>query len=400
MENASIDLADEIKSRSHASAAEKLANLPGEDLARELMHLSPGFAQDVLGELPTDARERAISAAPPDVSQQWQRNALYDRGTVGRMMEPVVAAFPPDTRVGETIQELRVLVTRALITYVYVVDDERHLMGIVTMRDLLFSDHERTLEQVMLRGAFALHAAMPMQDAMRLVLDRHYPVYPVVDAERRLIGLVRGQTMFEAQAIEITLQAGSMVGVEKEERLATPWVHSLKLRHPWLQLNLLTAFLAAAVVGLFQDTIDRLVILALFLPVLAGQSGNTGCQALAVTLRGMTLGELKPGTERPLIAKETWVGCLNGVGVGIAAAVGMYITATGQSVEQPVMLAFVVFLAMVASCMASGISGAMIPLTLKRMGLDPATASSIFLTTATDVVSMGMLLLLATILVR
>jgi magnesium transporter len=395
-----VDLSDEIKTRSHAGAAEKLANLSGEVIARELMHLSPGFAQDVLGELPTDARERAVSAAPPDMARQWQRNAMYDPGTVGRMMEPLVAAFRPESNVGEVIEELRELVTRTLITYAYVVDEDDHLLGIVTMRDLLFSERDRTLDEIMLRGAFALHAAMPMQDAMRLVLDRHYPVYPVVDAERRLIGLVRGQTMFEAQAIEITLQAGSMVGVEKEERLATPWVHSLKLRHPWLQLNLLTAFLAAAVVGLFQDTIDRLVILALFLPVLAGQSGNTGCQALAVTLRGMTLGELKPGTERPLIAKETWVGCLNGVGVGIAAGVGMYITATGQSVEQPAMLAFVVFLAMVASCMASGISGAIIPLTLKRLGLDPATASSIFLTTATDVVSMGMLLLLATILVR
>ena len=395
-----IDLADEVKSRSHAGAAGKLANLSGEDIARELMHLSPGFAQDVLGDLPTDARERAISAAPPDVARQWQRNSLYDPGTVGRMMEPVVAAFPPHVRVGDVIEELREVVTRALITYVYVLDEDEHLLGLVTMRDLLFSSRDSTLDQVMLRGAFALHGAMELKDAMRLVLDRHYPVYPVVDAERHLIGLVRGQAMFEAQAIEISLQAGSMVGVEKEERLATPWAHSLKLRHPWLQLNLVTAFLAAAVVGFFQDTIDRLVILALFLPVLAGQSGNTGCQALAVTLRGMTLGELKPGAERPLIAKEVWVGCLNGVGVGIAAAVGMYITATGQHQEQPWMLAFVVFLAMVASCMASGISGAIIPLTLKRMGLDPATASSIFLTTATDVVSMGTLLLLATILVR
>ncbi len=400
MDSTNIDLSDEIKSRSHASAAEKLANLPGDALAAELMHLSAGFAQDVLGELPTDARERAISAAPPDVARQWQRNALYDPGTVGRLMEPVVAAFPPDMKVSATVEELRELVTRALITYVYVVDDDHHLLGIVTMRDLLFSGRERSLEEVMLRGAFALHGAMPLKDAMRLVLDRHYPVYPVVDAERRLIGLVRGQTMFETQAIEITLQAGSMVGVEKEERLATHWVHSLKLRHPWLQLNLLTAFLAAAVVGLFQETIDRLVILALFLPVLAGQSGNTGCQALAVTLRGMTLGELKPGSERPLVMKETWVGCLNGIGVGVAAAVGMYVTASSQSQDQPAMLAFVVFLAMIASCMASGVSGAMIPLTLKRFGLDPATASSIFLTTATDVVSMGLLLGLATILVR
>ena len=400
MIDTAVDLSDEIKARAAPPAAAKLAHLPGADLANELMHLSPGFAQDVLDALPNDARERAISAAPDDVAQQWQRNGLYDQDTVGRMMEPVVAAFDPHHTVGATVDKLRELVTRALITYVYVVDDDGRLLGIVTMRDLLFSDRTRTLEQVMLRGAFALRAAMPVKDAMRLVLGRHYPVYPVIDAEQRLVGLVRGQTMFEAQAIEITLQAGSMVGVEKEERLATPWVHSLKLRHPWLQLNLVTAFLAAAVVGMFQDTLDRLVILALFLPVLAGQSGNTGCQALAVTLRGMTLGELKPGTERPLVMKETWVGCLNGIGVGVAAAVGMYITATGQSQEQPAMLAFVVFLAMIASCMASGISGAIIPLTLKRFGLDPATASSIFLTTATDVVSMGMLLGLATILVR
>ena len=396
----SVDLTDEIKARSAAGAAAKLAGLPAADLVSQLMHLSPGFAQDVLDELPNEARERAVSAAPADVAAQWQRNAMYDHDTVGRLMEPVVAAFDPKHTVGDTIEELRELVTRALITYVYVLDDQGRLLGIVTMRDLLFSDRGRTLEQVMLRGAFALRASMLMKDAMRLVLDRHYPVYPVVDAEQRLVGLVRGQTMFEAQAIEITLQAGSMVGVEKEERLATHWVHSLKLRHPWLQLNLLTAFLAAAVVGMFQDTLDRLVILALFLPVLAGQSGNTGCQALAVTLRGMTLGELKPGTERPLVMKETWVGCLNGIGVGVAAAVGMYITATGQSQDQPAMLAFVVFLAMICSCMASGISGAIIPLTLKRFGLDPATASSIFLTTATDVVSMGMLLGLATILVR
>ncbi|HWV88601.1 MAG TPA: CBS domain-containing protein, partial [Burkholderiales bacterium] len=308
MENASttLDLTDEFKARNAPAAAAKLVNLPAEDLVRELMHLSPAFAQDVLEELPNDARERAISAAPHDVARQWQRNGLYDRETVGRMMEPVVAAFEPQRTVGQTIEELRELVTRALITYVYVVDDDGRMLGIVTMRDLLFSERGRRLEEVMLRGAFALRAAMPVKDAMRLVLDRHYPVYPVLDAEQRLVGLVRGQTMFEAQAIEITLQAGSMVGVEKEERLATHWVHSLKLRHPWLQLNLLTAFLAAAVVGMFQDTLDRLVILALFLPVLAGQSGNTGCQALAVTLRGMTLGELKPGSERPLVMKETW----------------------------------------------------------------------------------------------
>jgi magnesium transporter len=399
IQDMAADLADEIKTRSASGAASKLAHFGGPEIAAALMRLSPGFAQDVLGALPDEARERALAAAPAELSRQWQRNAFYEAKAVGRMMEPVVGAFPLEQTVGETIEKLRALVKTAFITYIYALDAEERLQGVVTMRDLLFNAHERRLEEIMIKQVFALPAVTPLEEAMKQVLDRHYPVYPVVDAEHRLIGLVRGESMFQAQAIEITLQAGSMVGVNEEERLGTPWQQSVRMRHPWLQLNLVTAFLAAGVVAIFQDTIDRLVILALFLPVLAGQSGNTGCQALAVTLRGMTLGELKNGAERPLVRKEAWLGCLNGCGVGLAAALGMYWIATAQANEHPILLSIVVFLAMIGSCVASGVSGALVPLTLKRLGFDPATASSIFLTTATDVVSMGMLLGLATLLI-
>ena len=278
-------------------------------------------------------------------------------------------------------------------------DEAGKLLGIITMRDLLFADDQVPLESVMLRNAFTLKPDLQLADAMKLVLDRHYPVYPVCDDNGKLLGLIRGQTMFEEQAFEITAQVGSMVGVEKEERLATPLPNSFKFRHPWLQINLATAFVAGAVVAVFQDTVDRLVILALFLPVLAGQSGNTGCQALAVTLRGMTLGELKAGAERALVIKEASLGALNGAFTGVVAALGMYIVATLQHNPNALMLSLVVWVALVGSCVASGISGAMVPLTLKRFGFDPATASSIFLTTATDVVSMGLLLGLATLLI-
>lgn len=241
---------------------------------------------------------------------------------------------------------------------------------------------------------------MDLMDAMRLVLARQYPEYPVCDAAGHLLGVVRGQVMAEAQAFEISAQAGSMVGVEKEERLATPWPRSLRFRHPWLQLNLLTAFVAGAVVSLFQDTINELVILAVFLPVLAGQSGNTGCQALAVALRGMTLGDLKPGRERALVMKEALLGFLNGVLVGVSAGVAMYLLARSQGNPHALTLGLIVLAAMAGSCVISGVSGALVPLGLKRLGADPATASSIFLTTATDVASMGMLLGLATLFVR
>jgi magnesium transporter len=252
---------------------------------------------------------------------------------------------------------------------------------------------------VMVKNPFSLTPDLSTTDAMREALKRHFPVYPVTDASGRLLGTVRGQSLFEHQAFELSAQAGEMVGVEKEERLGTPWQRSLRFRHPWLQLNLLTAFIAAAVVGIFQKTLDELVVLAVFLPVLAGQSGNTGCQALAVSLRGITLGELSEGAAKSVVAKEALLGLLNGALVGTTAGLGMFVFARMQGNPDALMLAFTVLLAMIGACTVSGIAGATVPLALRKLGADPATASSIFLTTATDVVSMGLFLSLATWLV-
>jgi magnesium transporter len=314
-------------------------------------------------------------------------------------MDAPVGVLHPENTIGEAVDELRLLVERAFITYLYVTDHDGRLVGVVVMREMLLGDRKQRLEEIMLRDPFFLTPDMKLTDAMRAVLNRHYPVYPVCEPGGRLVGLVRGQTMFEVQAIEISAQAGSMVGVEKEERLSTPWPRSLKFRHPWLQLNLLTAFVAAAVVGVFQDTIDEIVVLAVFLPVLAGQSGNTGCQALAVALRGMTLGELRPGREKVLLFKEGLLGLLNGALVGVTAGLGFFIYTSMQSTSQAWLLGLIVFIAMTVSCVISGVAGALIPLALKKLGADPATASSIFLTTATDVASMGIFLGLATVLI-
>src|SRR6185503_3338599 len=227
--------------------------------------------------------------------------------------------------------------------------------------------------------------ALKVQDAMKLTVNRHYPQYPVCDAEGKLVGVVRGAALFELEAFEVTAQAGSMVGVEKEERIATPMRQSFKFRNPWLLINLVTAFAAGGVVAVFQGTVDRLVILATFLPVLAGQSGNTGCQALAVTVRGITLGDINPGRGAYLVVKEMLLGLANGAVTGVLCGIAMYLLALSQNSPHALMLGIVVCLAMIGSCAISGISGALVPLGLKRLGADPATASSIFVTTATDV---------------
>lgn len=314
------------------------------------------------------------------------------------LMKPPVGIFRGDMTVTETVEELRTLTKSAFITYGFVTDTEGKLEGVVVMRDLLLAQPDDKLADLMIKNPFSLPASMPLKEALKAALSKHFPVYPVCDENGVLRGLVRGEELFAEQAIEISAQAGQVVGVEKEERLSTPFGRSLRLRHPWLQINLLTAFLAAAVVGLFESTIESLVVLAVFLPVMAGQTGNTGLQALAVTLRGITLGELTPGLVGKLMAKETMLGFLNGLLVGITAGLGMLIYAWTKGETEPWMLGFTVLVAMVGSCTIAGFAGAVIPIGLKRLGADPATASGIFLTTASDVGSMGMFLTFATLL--
>jgi magnesium transporter len=392
-------LVTEVRQRDAREAAKLLMGELPNTAGQVMLELNPAQTAEILERFLEDFAARVLTTVPVEYSRQWARNQAFPEGSIGRMMEPAIAVFPPHITVGQTIERLRNVIKTAFVTYGYVTDESGRLVGLITMRDLLFSDNDRVLSEVMLKEPFSLSAEMDLSEAMKQVLLRHYPVYPVSDGQGRLLGLVRGQVMFEEQNLEISAQPARLVGVE-EERLTTPWPRSLKFRHPWLQINLVTAFLAAAVVGAFQGTLDRLVILALFLPVLAGQSGNTGCQALAVTLRGLTLGEVKPGRERSLVMKEASLGLMNGALVGVVAAAGMYVTAISQHNPAALLLAVAVWLAMVGSCVVSGISGAMIPLTLKRLGADPATASSIFLTTATDVASMGLFLGLATVMIR
>lgn len=391
--------APDIRSCSKTEAVRRLQNASEGEIAEALVHTRPSVAVAVLASLDEPQRVTVASRLPAELARQWSYAASFPEESVGRLMEAPTAVFSPDRTVAETVAELRELVRQVFVTYAFVVDESARLLGVITFRDLLLSGADRTLADIMLVNPFSLDAQMALKDAWKAVLDKHFPVYPVCDDSGRLVGIVRGSMLFEEQAIEISAQAGAMVGVDSEERLTTPWRRSFRFRQPWLQLNLLTAFVAAAVVAYFQATIDKLVVLAVFLPVLAGQSGNTGCQALAVALRGLTLGELRPGKERALVVKEAWLGLLNGALVGISAGLGMYVVANAEGNPAALTLAIVVWVAMVASCIISGLSGALIPLALRRLGADPATASSIFLTTATDVASMSLLLGLATLLV-
>ena len=391
-----LEIEREISRGSAQTAYAKLADEPDGVVATVLARMMPPHALAILQKFRERRREAILASVPPNLRRQWDVNATYPEASVGRLMSAPVGVFPPHATVRDTIAELRQQVKEAFITYIHVTEDDGTLRGVVVMRELMLADPSATLADIMITQPFSLRAQMSVSDAMHEAVQKHFPSYPVVDDEGRLVGLVRGEDLFQRRVFQLVVQAGSMVGVEKEERLSTPWPRALRLRNPWLLLNLLTAFAAGAVVGIFEETIGRIVVLAAFLPILAGQSGNTGCQALAVTLRGMTLGELAERRPSAVVAKEAALGALNGVVVGALAGLAMYMTAGDE--KNPFMLAGIVFIAMVGSCTASGISGALVPIALRKLGADPATASSIFLTTATDIVSMGLLLGLATVL--
>lgn len=392
-------LVADVEQTTSAQAVQLLLEQSDQVIAEVLLALNHSLALKTLAKFKKDRKKAILAAVPQARSEQWALNLHYPMNTVGRLMEKPVGQFSPDVTVRQAIEQLRKMVKEAFITYGYVTDTQGRLKGVLVMRDVLLASPSQRVSDIMLRDPFSLGPRMSVQDAIRAVWNKHFPVYPVCDEEGKLIGLARGYALFEEQNTRISAQAGKMVGVEEGDRLSTPWFRSFKFRHPWLQINLLTAFLAAAVVGVFEDTIGQVVVLAAFLPVLAGQSGNTGCQALAVALRGLTLGDLKRDKEKYLLTKEAWLGFLNGTFVGIVAALGMYAYAAFSGHPQAWLLALVVFLAMIGSCVISGIFGAFVPITLKKFNYDPATASSIFVTTATDVASMGLFLSLATLLV-
>ncbi len=392
-------LTEEVRSLDAVGARDRLSAHEDDVIGQVLVLLGPGHALPILERFEPERRVHIAAETAAGQGEEWLQCSTFPEHSVGRLLERAPAVFRPHTLVRDAVRVLRHAVKQRLITYVFVTEHSGTLVGVVTFRELLFAEQEATLADVMVKQPFYLQPETDLTAAMKQVVIRHFPAYPVCDGEGRLLGMVRGQVLFEQQAFEISAQAGSMVGVEKEERLATPWRRALRFRHPWLQLNLFTAFVAAAVVGTFQDAIDRMVLLAVFLPVLSGQCSNTGCQALAVTLRGLTLGELKKGSEWTLVGKEALLGLINGALVGILSAAVMYGLAALQDHPQGNMLALITFIAMTGSCVISGAAGAVVPLTLRRLGTDPATASSIFLTTATDVVSMGLFLGLAQLMI-
>ena len=363
-------------------------------LAGILQHVAPAEAADLIQQLPPELRRDALARLPAEAADGVRRLLRYPEDTAGGVMSNRFIALRDDMTVEEVRELLR---NRAQeertedIAYLYVTDGDQRLVGIVSLRDLVFRRAERRMNEIMNRDVKFVVADADQEKLARQFEHYHYLGLPVLDAEGRLVGVVKASDALEVASREATEDMQLMVGLSGEEHALTPWQHSIKRRLPWLYINLATAFLAAFVVGMFEGTIAKWTALAVFLPIVAGQGGNAGMQTLTVIIRDMALGEITPGDGRRALLKEIILGLLNGLAIG--GVVGL----VGWWWQGSMLLGLVAGSAMLLNQLAAAIAGVMIPLGLKAVRLDPALASSIFLTTVTDVAGFFFFLGLATL---
>jgi magnesium transporter len=305
-------------------------------------------------------------------------------------MDPRVTGFKPGTTVQQALARLRATPDRR-VADVFFTDADRRLTGTVPLQRLAVAPPNALVESIA-QPAVAVSAIDPQDEVVARFTKERLASLPVIDYEGRLLGVIRYDRMALTAQENASADIQAMVGASRQERALSPISFAVKKRLPWLELNLATAFLAAAVVGLFEGTIARFTALAVLLPVVAGQSGNTGAQALAVTMRGLAMREIRVSQWPRVMRKEAGVAMLNGIAVSLTTAAGVWVWSRSRG------LAFVIGVSMVISIICAGIAGVLVPTVLTMLGQDPAQSSSIILTTVTDIAGFASILRIATLL--
>jgi magnesium transporter len=335
--------------------------------------------------------DRCLSHLDETTAREIRDLMQYPSDTAGRLMDPGVLAFNPSTAIDVAMRHLRKRPKRR-VQDIYLTNPDGLLVGSVRVEDLILSPRKKPLEAFARGMPPSVQATAPLHEVVEILESQRVRSVPVVDFEGRLLGVMRQEELLSATEQSASADMVTMVGASKEERALSSPLFSVRKRLPWLEINLLTAFLAASVVGLFEGTIARFTALAVLLPVVAGQSGNTGAQALAVTMRGLALREVRVRNWLQIAGKEITAGAINGVAIAATTSVGVLIW------SQSIGLALVIGVSMVLSMTIAGLAGAVIPMALTKLGQDPAQSSSIVLTTVTDIVGFFSFLGIATLM--
>lgn len=369
-----------------------LIGLLDRDVAADLIKESaPSTVVRVFGFLSPDEQARIMENLSPTTRREIEFLQGFDENTAGRNMETRFLAMRPDATVDDALARMRKLKMPSLQN-VFVTTPEGKLLGRVPLQDIAIAGGAETLGSLMQPVPASVTATTPSDQVLGIMERQRLPTMPVVDIDGRLLGVFRLVAAITAAQEDATADLQTMVGASRDERALSKATFAVRKRMPWLQINLLTAFMAAAVVGLFEATIAQFTALAVLLPVVAGQSGNAGAQALAVTMRGLALREISIRNWFQVTNKEVRIGLMNGVAIAFTCGIGVFIWSGSLG------LVLVICVSMVLAMVAAGLAGALVPIVLTRFGQDPAVASSIILTTVTDIAGFFSFLGIATAL--
>ena len=370
--------------------ASLLGDRPASEIATLLQEIPSDDAAALIEHLP-----EALSAAVLDLIQHREpggvQNLLeYEEQTAGRIMNPNVFALSEDLTASEAIAALQESRDVEMVFYLYVVDVRRHLVGVVSLRRLLLVSPETPLRRIMTADLISARVDTDQEEVAREVASYNLLAIPVVDDENKLAGVITVDDVIDVIKDEATEDIYRLAGVAGDEHVFTPPREALQKRLPWLVVNLATAIIPAAIVALFQGTITQVVAVAIFMPMVAGMGGNAATQTLTVIVRGIALGELTWSNSRQALVKETLLGIGNGVTLGLIAAGVVWV------MEGDPILGLILAMAMVINMLVAAVAGTLIPIALRALKVDPALASSVFITTLTDAVGILAFLGLAT----
>ena len=371
-----------------------LADRSAEDIARLLHDLPSDDAAAIIDNLPEPLSAAVLELIEKRPGDEVGELLEYDEQTAGRIMNPKVFALSEDMTAGEAITTLQGSRDVEMVFYLYIVDSRRHLVGVVSLRRLLLVPPPTPLKRIMTTDLTSVRTDTDQEEVARLVASYNLLAIPVVDEENKLVGVITVDDVIDVIKDEATEDVYRLAGVAGDDRVFSTASESLRKRVPWLQVNLATAFLAASVVALFQNTIEAASALAVFMPVVAGMGGNAATQTLTVIVRGIALGELTWANTRKALLKEAVVGLGNGLACGAAAAIVVWVW------KGDPWLGGIIMAAMVLNMFVAATAGTLIPLTLRALKIDPALASSVFITTLTDVFGFASFLGLGTLFLR
>jgi magnesium transporter len=371
---------------------EILEELPPETVAEGVRELESDDAIELLQDLPDENKEEILERIPVLERLPIERGLLYPENSAGRRMQTDLIAIPPDWTVGQAIDYMRETPDLPERFYeLYVVGGERQLRGSVALDQLLRARRPVPIADLVDEERRRVLATDDQEEVARLFGKYNLVAAPVVDARDRLVGVITIDDVVDVIEEEAEEDLKALGGVTTDEELSDSVWTIAKGRFPWLFINMLTACLSAFVISRFEGSLEKMVALAVLMPVVASMGGNAGTQTMTVAVRALATRELGRANTGRVLRRELLVGMLNGI--GFACILGV-IAATAFDIAQ---LGVVIGLAMVTVLTSAAFGGLMIPLLLNRLGVDPAVSSGPFVTTVTDVVGFLSFLGIATL---